>query len=118
MAEKACHVFTSTTRFGLTQALDGSTMATMKIFAQYVLVLEQCALSTKRAEDRPVYQSLLADAAVVLATVVASETTAALTARIDAHERLWGHIWLQDPVVHDALSAWSNAKKTQGQAAI
>ena len=93
-------------------------MATMKTLAQYVLALEQCARSTKRAEDRPLYEALLADAAGVLAAAVTPETTAAITARVAAHERLWGHTWLQDPVFSDASSAWANAKKAQGQAAV
>ena len=78
--------------------------------AAYVLRLERCLASTHRAEDRAVYQSYLADAAGILAASVLREPSAQIKSRIEAHERLWGHTWLQDPVYQEAANAWNAIK--------
>jgi len=85
-------------------------MSMTSAFAQYVLVLDSCALSTARSEDRPIYQALLADAAGLLATSLADGARPEVSSRIDRHEQLWGQSWLQDPVYEKASNAWTAAK--------
>lgn len=63
-----------------------------------MLALEAGAAKTARAEDRPIYQALLADAAGLLALAATNASRDDIRARFKAHERLWGHVWLVDPV--------------------
>jgi len=42
---------------------------------------------------------------------------AMMAKRISQHERLWGYMWLQDPVFQSASDAWQ-AAKAGGRAAI
>ena len=78
--------------------------------AKYILALEQSAKMTARAEDRPRYESLLADAGPILAAALELGAQASIAGRISQHERLWGMLWLQDPVFQDASDAWHAAK--------
>jgi len=79
--------------------------------AAYVLSLERCLANTHRAEDRSIYENYLADAAGILASAVMGAPIANLNSRVEAHERLWGHAWLQDKVYREAASAWNAVKK-------
>ena len=86
--------------------------------AKYVLALEHCSVTTSRAEDRPLYAALLADAAGLLAAAVLPNSLASIAPRISSHERLHGQLWLQDPVITEVLAAWAIAKKPFGGQAI
>ena len=50
--------------------------------------------TTSRAEDRPRYESLLAQLAIVLAKVNLNVPESELFEAIDNYERLWGNTWL------------------------
>jgi len=75
--------------------------------AQYVAALHRAAESTHRAEDRPVYQSLLASAAVVLA-MAELENADSLQELARSHERLRGQVWLADEAHLEATRLWSS----------
>ncbi len=74
--------------------------------ASYVLALHHGAQGTHRAEDRPAYRHLLADAAVLLALAETGAESAELATAVSAHERLRGHLWLDDPVHEESTEAW------------
>jgi hypothetical protein len=84
-------------------------MPLKRAMAAYVRTLEDCLANTHRAEDRSIYERYLADAARILAACVAGEPN--VVWRIEAHERLWGHTWLQDPIYRKAESAWHTVKE-------
>ena len=86
-------------------------MPLKRAMSGYVRILEDCLANTHRAEDRPNYEKYLADAAGILASCVAGEPIANVVRRIEAHERLWGHTWLQDPIYRKAESAWHTVKE-------
>ena len=70
---------------------------TEKAFAKYILDLSEGLSNTDCAEDRPIYETYLADVAVLFAMVVEGADRDAIQQRIEQHERLWGHTWLQGP---------------------
>jgi len=74
--------------------------------AKYVLALHHGAQGTHRAEDRPAYRDLLADAAVLLALAETGAVSAELATAVRAHERLRGQLWLADPVHEESTEAW------------
>jgi hypothetical protein len=76
------------------------------VLASYVSALRQAAETTHRAEDRGVYTSLLASAAVVLAQAVGGDSASLLKAAKE-HERLRGQVWLQDPVETESSRIWN-----------
>jgi hypothetical protein len=80
--------------------------------AQYILSLHDAASKTHRAEDRPIYQMYLADAAVLLALAETGGCSPALVAAITEHERLWGHSWLLDDAYKGPSSAWTAVKQS------
>ena len=86
-------------------------MALQSALASYIATLERCLAKTHRAEDRSIYEKYLADAAGILAGAVLGESMEILGSRFEAHERLWGHTWLQDPAYREASSAWGAVKK-------
>jgi hypothetical protein len=88
--------------------------------ARYVLALERGAHACTRAEDRLVYGTLLADAAGILAVAVAEVTLGNLDARLAAHDRLRGQVWLQDSrAAAEASAAWAQCQgAASGDAAI
>ena len=63
--------------------------------AQHIEDLRSGLENTHRAEDRPGYTSLLAQAAVVLAKANLRAPKSELFAEIDNYERLWGNTWLE-----------------------
>ena len=75
--------------------------------AKYVLALHHGAQGTHRAEDRPAYRQLLADAAVLLALAETGAPSTELASAIRAHERLRGQLWLDDAVHEESTAAWA-----------
>ena len=86
--------------------------------AKYILALERSAAATARAEDRPIYQSLLADAGPILAAALERTGQADMALRISQHERAWGHSWLQDSAFQSASDAWQAAKLACARVAV
>ena len=104
--------------FGVYLALGGSVMDAVNSLAKYILALERSAAATARAEDRPIYELLLADAGPILAAALESAAPATMALRISQHERVWGHSWLQDPAYQGASDAWQQAKLACGHVAV
>ena len=82
-----------------------------KELATYILKLNEAAQTTRRAEDRPLYEKYLASAAVILALVESGAEKEAIQNEVQAHERLWGNTWLIDEVYKNPYNAWEKAKK-------
>ena len=87
-----------------------------KALARYILYLSESSDATHRAEDRPVYTSYLADAAVLLALVVNGADKSKIEQHIKDHERLWGQTWPRDPVYKKPRESFENIKKLTGYA--
>jgi len=85
-----------------------------KTCARYVLQLSESAAETHRAEDRGIYRSYLADAAVLLALIVSGAAHAEIVGKMEQHERLWGHTWLQDPAWEPARAAFDELRNKAG----
>lgn len=85
-----------------------------KAVVRYILDLSESADATHHAEDRPVYESYLADAAFLFALVVDGAEKAKIEEYIQGHERLWGHSWLQDPVYKKPRESFEKIKKLAG----
>ena len=81
-----------------------------KELAAYILKLNEAAQSTKRAEDRPLYERYLASAAVILALVESGADTNIIEEEAQAHERLWGNTWLVDDAYKIPNEAWQKVK--------
>ena len=81
-----------------------------KIIAQYIIALKEAAENTHRAEDRPIYQLYLADAAYLLALAEIEASFEVLSEAVNSHERLWGHTWLVDDVFKGPSKAWQVVK--------
>ena len=77
-----------------------------KELATYILKLNEAAQSTKRAEDRSLYERYLASAAVILALVESGAATNIIAEEAQAHERLWGNTWLVDDAYKVPSDAW------------
>lgn len=92
-------------------------MDAVKLLANYILCLEQSAATTARAEDRPGYAQLLADAGPMLAAALESPAHSSMAIRISRHEKLWGNLWLQDPAFCRASHAWQAARAACSRAA-
>jgi hypothetical protein len=74
--------------------------------ADYILCLSQSLEHTHHANDRPLYQSYLAEAAVMLALLVRDSDASQIEALIKSHARTLGYSWLVGPE-HAAVSkAW------------
>jgi|ERR1700730_3719110 hypothetical protein len=100
-------------------ALKSQLMTTLEHdLADYVRTLEQCSNSTHRAEDRPLYEAYLADAAGFLAAVALGATADETRERFQRHERLWGTTWLIDPVSESAASKWTVIRERLNRGAI
>jgi hypothetical protein len=79
------------------------------VLARYVEALRAAANTTKRAEDRGKYTSLLADAAVLLAQSVQAVPSAKLAEAVQHHERLRGQLWLEDAIQSEPARIWKEA---------
>jgi hypothetical protein len=74
--------------------------------ADYILCLSQSLEHTHHANDRPLYQSYLAEAAVMLALLVRDSDASKIESLIQNHARNRGYTWLAGPE-HVAISkAW------------
>ncbi len=81
-----------------------------KELATYILKLNDAAQSTKRAEDRPLYEKYLASAAVILALVESGAGKDIVEEQIQTHERLWGNTYLIDDSCKSPSNAWQKVK--------
>jgi hypothetical protein len=81
-----------------------------KELATYILKLNEAAKTTKRADDRSLYEKYLASAAVILALVESGAEKEVIQNEVQAHERLWGNTWLVDDVYKNPSSAWQKVK--------
>ncbi len=79
-------------------------------FAEYVLRLSESLAQTHHANDRPLYQRLLADAAPLLALLVERPDSAELSAAIERHERLSSELFLSGPEYAAIAEAWRRFK--------
>ena len=62
--------------------------------ADYILCLAESLAHTKQANDRPLYEKYLADAAVLLALLETGITLGEFKQRVHNHERLLSNTWL------------------------
>jgi len=81
-----------------------------KELAAYILKLNEAAQTTKRAEDRALYERYLASAAVILALVESGAESYIIEDEVQAHERLWGNTWLVDSAYKIPGEAWGKVK--------
>ena len=79
--------------------------------ADYVLCLSESLEQTRHANDRPLYQMYLADAAVLLALTVRGVESSQLQARIEQHERLCAQTFLAGPEHAAIAEAWRKFKR-------
>lgn len=74
--------------------------------ADYILCLSQSLEHTHHANDRPLYQSYLADISVLMAMLVRGAELSEIQSRIKSHGRLLGWSFIAGPE-HDAVAkAW------------
>jgi len=73
--------------------------------ANYVLVLDEAAAASKKADDRPLYGKYRGHAGVLLALAVLDDRQR-LEEEIEAHEHLWLHSWLVDDAYQKPADAW------------
>jgi hypothetical protein len=78
---------------------------------RYTLDLSESSSNTHRAEDRPIYEAYLADVAVLFAMVIEGADRKEIQKRIEQHERLWGHTWLQDSVYKKPRESFDKIKE-------
>lgn len=83
--------------------------------ARYVLSLAEASAKTRRAEDRPLYQSYLAEAGILLALACTGADHQTIQEKVAQHERLWGTTWLQDPAYDGPSRAWRAFKDVYGK---
>jgi len=83
-----------------------------KEIATYILMLNEAAKATKRAEDRPLYEKYLAHAAVLLALAESGAEKEIIKNEVETHEHLWGNTWLVDDVYKNPSNAWQKVKET------
>jgi hypothetical protein len=82
--------------------------------AGYVLRLGDSLAQTHHANDRPIYQRLLADVAPTLALLIRGADAKEISSAIQRHERLSSELFLAGPE-HSALSeAWRRFKEACG----
>ncbi len=84
----------------------------LKTLADYIICLSDSLAHTHHADDRPIYQMYLADAAVLLALVVRGSETSQLLARIEQHERLCAQTFLAGPEHVAIAESWQRFKRT------
>ncbi len=82
-----------------------------KELATYILKLNEAAKSTKRAEDRPLYEKYLAGAAIILALAESGAAREMIQNEVEAHERLWSNTWLIDDASKNPSDAWHKVKR-------
>lgn len=76
--------------------------------ARFISEMEQQAGSTHEAEDRPLYDKFLANAAIILAKV---EQDTPIGDDVATMERLFGHTWFKDEEAHTKIyTEWDTFK--------
>ena len=78
--------------------------------ADYILCLSESLNHTHQANDRPLYEKYLADAAVLLALVERGVTVKKLRLRVQNHERLLSNTWLVGDRHKYIFEAWKKFK--------
>ena len=78
--------------------------------ADYILCLSESLAHTERANDRPLYEKYLADAAVLLALVERGVDIGELKQRVHNHERLLSNTWLVGDEHQAIFEAWKKFK--------
>ena len=81
--------------------------AKQKALVDYILCLSQSLENTHHANDRPLYQSYLAEAAVMLATLMQNPDARQIETLIEGHSRNLGYTWLAGPEHAAVEKAWS-----------
>ena len=81
-----------------------------KELAHYILKLNEAAHSTKRAEDRKIYERYLAHAGVILAMLQNGADKKEIENEVQSHERMWGNDWLVDDAYKSPAEAWKAVK--------
>lgn len=76
----------------------------------YILCLSDCLNITRQANDRPLYEKYLADAAVILALVERGTSVEALRQRVENHKRLLSNTWLVGGEHKSVFEAWEKFK--------
>ena len=80
--------------------------------ADYVLCLSESFAHTHHAGDRPLYQSYLADAAVLLALLTKDSESKEVQSRIEQHERLCSQTFSAGPEHAAIAESWQRFKRT------
>lgn len=81
----------------------------ISLMAEFVLEIESLAKNTNYAEDRPIYERFLSQAAGILAKVVKDQP---IGDDISSMERLFGNTWLKDSASYSkAYKAWDRFKE-------
>ena len=76
----------------------------------YILCLSESLAHTGQANDRPLYEKYLADAAVLLALVERDVDIGELKQRVQNHERLLSNTWLVGDEHRAVFEAWGKFK--------
>ena len=84
------------------------------VLAAYVLRLSNSLASTDHANDRPLYQRLLANAAPLLALVVADGEREQISGAIQRHERLSSELFIAGSEHVAIAEAWRRFKEAYG----
>jgi hypothetical protein len=87
----------------------------LKSLADYVICLSESAAHTHHADDLPLYQTYLADAAVLLALAASGSGISQLQVPIEQHERLRAHAFLAGPEHAAIAESWQRFKMTSWQ---
>ncbi len=77
-----------------------------KELADYILCLSESLSHTHHANDRPLYEKYLADAAVLLALAECEADVEELRRRAQNHERLLSNTWLIGDEHKSVFAAW------------
>jgi hypothetical protein len=73
---------------------------------RYLAVLVECLDATHHANDRPLYEKYIVDAARIVGVLEQASEPGRLFEAVRSHERLWGHSWLAGPEYPRAYAAW------------
>ena len=74
--------------------------------AKYVQALADALARTHEANDRPVYQLLLAEAGALLSRAVLGASNEEMLPLLKNHERTRGHTWIRGPEDTTISAAW------------
>jgi hypothetical protein len=78
--------------------------------ADYILCLSESLAHTRQANDRPLYEKYLADAAVLLALAERGAGIEELKLKVENHERLLSNTWLIGDEHKAVFEAWKKFK--------